>query len=190
MYKVVPWTSELDLTEFYATAASKGFDNNSSQQKLVNCFDNESEKQVWILYYNDKPVGSVAAHSFDVMGTNSYRIAARTCVFTNHSDDLYNKALRTINVITHHQNPTAQFLIPACIDWTPKGSNLYITTNENSVGTQKRVHRIFGPALEKKGLMKKISTLEYRGVQQTVWQLFPDKFLEDLDRYPKWNLIK
>jgi hypothetical protein len=190
MYKVVPWSAELDLTEFYTTAAAKGFDNNSSQQKLVNCFDNENEKQIWILYYKDKPVGSVAAHSFSVMGNNSYRIAARTCVFTDQLDNSYNKALRTIKVITEHQNPTSQFLIPMCIEWAPKDANLYITTNENSVGTQKRVHRIFGPALEKKGLMKQVTTLEYRGVQQTVWQLFPDKFLEDLNRYPRWNLIK
>ena len=30
MYKVIPWTSELDLTEFYAIAEAKGFVNNAS----------------------------------------------------------------------------------------------------------------------------------------------------------------
>ena len=85
MYKIVPWSKDLDLTEFYQQAESRGFKNNSSQQALVDCFNNEKEKQVWILYFNNQPVGSVAAHSFDdVMGPDSYRIAARTCVFTDN----------------------------------------------------------------------------------------------------------
>lgn len=187
MFEVRKWSPELDLEEFYATAKSKGFENNSSQARLVDCFNNEREKQVWILYYNNIPVGSVAAHSFDdVMGTNSFRIAARTCVFTDKLDGAYGNALRTISVITQHQNPTAQFLIPKCIEWAPTGSNLYITSNESPVGTQRRVHNIFGPALERKGLMKRIKEVTYRGTVQTVWQIFPDKFLDDLNRYPKW----
>ena len=129
-------------------------------------------------------MGSVAAHSFDEMGPNSYRIAARTCVF---SDQLPMNTLRTRNQIVTHQHVTSQFLIPACIDWAPQGSNLYITSNENSVGTQRLVHRIFGPAMEQSGQMKKITNMFYRGTYQTVWQLFPDKFYEELNKYPRWN---
>jgi hypothetical protein len=185
MYKVLPWTSDLDLEEFYSTAESKGLVNNASQQMLVDCFKNEREKQVWILYYNEIPVGSVAAHSFDsVMGENSYRIAARTCVF---SDMLPLQSLRTRNEIVTHQHVTSQFLIPTCIEWAPLGSSLYITTNENDAGTQKLVHRIFAPAMEKTGQMKRIKNIEYRNTQQTVWQLFPDKFLQELNRYPRWQ---
>lgn len=191
MYKIVPWTEELDstLTSFYAEAARRGFLNNSSRRVLVDCFRNEHEKQVWILYHNNIPVGSVAAHSFDeVMGPNTYRVAARTCVFTDMltGSGAYRGALRTISVITEHQNPTAQFLIPACIDWVPKGSRVFITSNENEVGTQRRVHNIFGPALEKLGQMKRIKDVHYRGTDQTVWELFPDKFLEALNKNPRW----
>jgi hypothetical protein len=187
MFKVIPWSKDLDLTDFYATAESKGFTNNSSQRALVNCFDNEREKQVWILYFNNIAVGSVAAHSFDdVMGSNSYRIAARTCVFTDQLSGNYGSSLRTISVITKLQNPTAQFLIPTCINWVPENSKLYITSNESLVGTQRRVHNIFGPAMEKRGLMKRVKEIEYRGTTQTVWQLYPDKFLEELNKYPKW----
>jgi hypothetical protein len=185
MYKVLPWTSDLDLAEFYSTAESKGLVNNASQQMLVDCFKNEREKQVWILYHNQIPVGSVAAHSFDaVMGEHSYRIAARTCVF---SDMLPLRSLRTRNEIVTHQHVTSQFLIPTCIEWAPLGSSLYITTNENDSGTQKLVHRIFAPAMEKTGQMKRIKNVEYRNTQQTVWQLFPDKFLQELNRYPRWQ---
>jgi hypothetical protein len=121
------------------------------------------------------------------MGEDAYRIAARTCVFTDHLEGLsYGQGLRNITVITHHQNPTAQFLIPVCIEWTPPWADLYITSNDSSVGTQHRVHSIFGPAMENLGLMKNIKEINYRGTKQTVWQLFPDKFLKDLNRYPRW----
>lgn len=185
MYRIVPWDPTLDLTYFYKIAGQKGFVNNSSQRMLVDSFNIEREKQVWILYYNDVAIGSVAAHSFDtVMEQNSYRIAVRTCVFTDH---LPNQSLRTKSVITDHQNVTAQFLIPTCIKWTGTDKNLYITSNESTVGSQRRVHRTFFPLLEKKGIVKKIKDIEYRGALQTVWQLFPVKFLEDLELYTKWQ---
>ncbi len=188
MFKVIPWSETLDLKKFYLEAASRGFLNNSSQQMLVNCFDKEKEKAVWILYYNEEAIGSVAAHSFDdIMGENSYRIAARTCVFTDRIQGAYGRALRTKSVITHNQNPTAQFLIPVCIEWAPKGSKLYITSNLSEIGTQKKVHNIFGPLMEKTGQMKKIKDIFYRGYNQTVWELYPDKFYEILNRYPRWN---
>jgi hypothetical protein len=183
MYKIIPWNEDLDLTEFYANASARGFENNSSQSKLKDCFKNEREKQVWILYYNNDAVGSVAAHSFDEMGQNSYRIAARTCVF---SDMLPIRHLRTRNQIVTHQHVTSQFLIPACIEWAPVGSNLYITSNENQIGTQRLVHNIFAPAMEQTGQMKKVCEMYYRGTHQTVWQLFPDRFYEELNKYPRW----
>jgi len=186
MYKVIPWTPDLDLTEFYAEAKKRGFENNASQKSLVDCFNNEKYKQVWILYYNDQAVGSVAAHSFPEMGEDAYRIAARTCVFTDKLPGTYGQGLRTISVITDHQNPTAQFLIPTCIEWTPPWADLYITSNENTVGTQRLVHKIFGPAMEHLGLMKEVKQIDYRGTKQTVWQLFPDKFLKDLEKFPRW----
>jgi hypothetical protein len=185
MYKIIPWTDELDLTDFYRHCSAKGFVNNSSQKAMIDCFQNEREWCVWILYYNDVAVGSVAAHSFDdIMGEGSYRIAARTCIFT---DLLPTNTLRTKNQIITHQHITSQFLIPACIEWAPKGSRLYITSNENDAGTQRLVHRIFCPAMEESKQMKKIKEVFYRGTQQTVWQLFADKFYEEMGKYPKWQ---
>jgi hypothetical protein len=183
MYKIIPWTEDLDLSEFYRQAAEKGFVNNSSQKAMVDCFRKEASWQVWILYYNDQAVGSVAAHSFPEMGEHAYRIAVRTCVFSNL---LPLDSLRTKNQIVTHQHVTSQFLIPVCIEWVPKGSRVFITSNENEVGTQRLVHRIFGPAMEASNQMKKIKNLFYRGTEQTVWELFPDKFYENLNKHPRW----
>lgn len=184
MYKIIPWSENLDLTEFYKTAEKKGFTNNSSRQMLVDSLSKEKEWQVWILYYHDIAVGSVAAHSFDEMGENSYRIAARTCVF---SDLVPLNSLRTVNQIVTHQNVTSQFLLPTCIGWAGEDKNLYITTNENEVGTQKLVHRIFAPAMVKSGQIKKVKDILYRGAMQTVWKLSTVRFYEELNKYPRWK---
>jgi hypothetical protein len=183
MYKIVPWTETLDLSDFYRLALAKGFVNNASQKMLVDCFRKEREWQVWILYYNNVAVGSVAAHSFPEMGDDAYRVAVRTCVFT---DLLPTNSLRTKNQIVTHQHVTSQFLIPVCIEWAPKGSKLFITSNENETGTQRLVHRIFGPAMESTGQMKKIKDIFYRGTTQTVWELFSNRFYEELNNHARW----
>jgi hypothetical protein len=182
-FKILKWSPELDLAEFYATAEAKGFVNNASQKMLVDSLAKEDEWCVWILYYNHKAIGSVGAHSFPEMGDKAYRIAARTCVFT---DMLPMTTLRTRNQIVTHQHVTSQFLIPACIEWAPVDSNLYITSNESDIGTQRLVHRIFGPSMESSGQMKRVAEIMYRGTEQTVWQLYPNKFYEELSKYKRW----
>lgn len=185
MFKIVPWSEDLDLASFYKGAEERGFTNNASQHMLVDCFRKEREWQTWILYYNNEAIGSVAAHSFDdVMGPNTYRVAARTCIFT---DKLPQVSLRTKNQIVTHQHATAQFLIPACLEWLPEGARAFITSNELEAGTQRLVHRIFGPAMEKTGQMKRVKETFYRGANQTVWEIFPNRFYEELNKYPRWG---
>ena len=176
------------MTEFYTTAKERGFVNNADRHMLVETIAKEDEWQVWILLYNDRIVGSTAAHSFPEMGADSYRIAARTCVLTDKLEGMtYGQGLRGISVITKHQNPTAQFLIPACIDWAPKDAKLYITSNENEAGTQRRVHNIFGPALQKLGVMTPVKNVHYRGTDQTVWHFNQHKFYEQLNLHGRWQ---
>lgn len=183
-YKIVKWHQELDLSDFYKNAAARGFYNNSTQKMLVDCFEKEKQWSVWILYYYDEAVGSVAAHSFDdVMGENTYRIAARTCVFT---DKLPLTSLRTKNQIVSHQNVTSQFLIPVCLEWVSNDARVFITSNNSDVGTQRLVHRIFCPAMESTGQMKRIKEVFYRGTEQTVWELYPEKFNKELNKFPRW----
>lgn len=185
MYEIIEWNEDLDLSEFYSLAASKGFENNSSQKMLVDCFRKEQEWNVWILYKNNKAIGSVAAHSFDsIMGENTYRIAARTCILTDRSDK---NTLRTRNQIVTHQHYTSQFLIPACLNWVPESSLIYITTNRLEAGTQRLVSKIFAPAMEKTGQISYVRDVEYRGCNQSVWQFFPEKFWKEMSKYPRWN---
>ena len=187
MFTLIPWTEDLNLDEFYAEAARRGFDNNSSQKKMINCLRNEKEWAAWILYQNNLAMGSVAAHSFDnVMGPNSYRICVRTCVLPH--DREYKAIISAKRAIAEHQNITSQFFIPKCIEWAGRENNLYITSNENSSGSQRMVHTIFFPTLAKKGIMTKIKDVFYRGTDQTVWQINTEEFLKDLNIYPIWSI--
>jgi hypothetical protein len=184
MYKIVPFSDDLDLEEFYTKALAKGYENNSSRFWLKDCFRNEVESETWILYYKDKAVGSVAAHSFLEIGDNAYRIAARTCVLT---DEIDTPTLRTRNQIITHQHATGQFLIPACIEWAGRENNLYITSNKLEAGSQRLVHNIYFPAMEKSGQVENCGEIEYRGATQTVWKLNVERFYAELNKYPRWN---
>lgn len=184
MYKIVPFSDQLDLEEFYARALEKGYENNSSRFWLKDCFRNERESETWILYYDNKAVGSVAAHSFPEMGDRAYRIAARTCVFT---DEIATNTLRTRNQIITHQHVTAQFLIPVCIEWAGRDNDLYITSNDLESGSQRLVHRIYFPAMAESGQVERCGELDYRGTLQTVWKLNVDRFYEELNKHPVWG---
>jgi hypothetical protein len=178
MLELKTWSEDLDLTEFYKNAEHRGFVNNSNQTNMIDCFRNEREWQVWILYYNKVAVGSVAAHSID----EGYRICARTCAFT---DLMPFDSLRTRNQIVTHQHVTAQIFMPACIEWA-KGP-MYITSHPSEVGSQKLVHNIWGPSLEKSGVLVKEFEKDYRGHVQTFWKLNAEEFLRQLDNYPRWQ---
>jgi hypothetical protein len=181
MYKIVPWSEGLDLTDFYRHCEAKGFVNNASQKAMIDCFCNEREWGVWILYYNDVAVGSVAAHSID----EGYRICARTCVL---SELIPLNTLRTRNQIATHNHVTAQFFMPTCIRWVAGRGDMYITSHASKVGTQRLVHTVWGPTLEKTGVLIRAFEKEYRGHVQTFWKLNPDTFLTQLEEV-KWQLL-
>lgn len=178
-YTITPFSEDLDLAEFYAEASARGFENNASQKAMVDCFQNERAWQVWILYYNDRAVGSVAAHSIE----EGYRICARTCVLTHL---LPTDTLRTRNQIATHQHITSQFFIPTCIEWVGD-ADMYITTHPSDVGTQRLVHSIWAPQMQKTGVLTPAFEKHYRGHLQTFWKLNTKVFLDQLNQYPRWN---
>jgi hypothetical protein len=185
MYKLVPWSESIDLSNFYKDAAGRGFVNNSSQAAMIDCFKKERKSQVWILYQDDRAVGSVAAHSLPELGEDAYRICARTCTFAEARPS---NALVTINrLIVEHQNLTAQFFIPACINWCGADSRMYISSHPSEVGTQRMVHNVYCPTLVKTGTLERTCDLDYRGHLQTFWKLNVNNFLEQLNNYPRWD---
>lgn len=184
MHKVIEWNASLDLTKFYESAKKWNFVNNSSQSVMIDCFNNEKEKNFWVLYKNEQPIGFVGAHSFDdVMGPNSYRIMTRCCVIPEYQNK---KGLNTTHsLIVSHQNATDQFFYEPCINWAGT-ENIYATSNFNKQATQRLVHTKYFPMLEKIGLVTKIKNVFYRGTEQTVWKIHAKEMLDDINRYPRW----
>jgi hypothetical protein len=183
-FNLVAWSEELDLDEFYREAALRGFENNSNRKILVDSFEKERQKSVWMLYYDSRAVGSVAVHSLDILGERAYRICARTCVFTDMIPINHVRTRR--KTIQEHQNITAQFYIPKCIEWAGTGAELYISTNESPVASQRLVHRIYCPALMETGAIESSQEIFYRGHMQTFWKLNSKVFLEQLDKFGRW----
>jgi hypothetical protein len=185
MYKIIKWNPTLDLTEFYQEASRRGFDNNSSQEAMIDCFRNEPEWAAWILYKDDRAVGSVVAHTFDVMGPTSYRVLARTCSFGDARPS--SGLITTKRLIAEHQNLTDQFLLPICIEWAGHNKNLYATSNNSCVASQRLVHNHYFPTLAKLGIVEWVCDINYRSTDQSVWRINVSAFEENLNKYPRWT---
>lgn len=188
MYKLTTWTPDIDLdmAEFYAEAARRGFENNSSRKMLVESIAKSNRWCVWILYCNNRIVGTAAAHSLPELGENAYRICARTCVITSWLSGTYGNNLRTKSVIIEHQNPTAQFFIPAQMAWAGVDANLYISTNSSEVASQRSVNNTFARLLERTGVLTLAETMFYRGHEQHFWKLNTQLFMEQLNKKERW----
>lgn len=185
MYKLVDWNENLDLSYFYKKASERGFVNNSSQEKMVDCFRNEDAWNVWILYDNEFPIGSVASHLFNsVFDNQSYRVLTRVCTLSEHKSS---KGLLTLNrMIREHQHFSDQFFLPKCIEWSGFDSDIYATSNESKDASQQLVHKLYFPTLEKKGIVENYGQYYYRGLEQTIWKINQEKFLDSLYSFPRW----
>lgn len=185
MFKLVEWHKDLELSEFYTEADRRGFKNNSSQKAMIECFHNEREWNAWILYNDNRPIGSVAAHSFDDVMPGGYRILTRVCTFAEERKD---KGLITPKrLVAQHQNLTDQFLLPQCIEWVAGRGRMFATSNASKQASQRLVHSYYFPTLAKLGIVEKIKDVHYRHTDQTVWEIHPKKFYENLGQYERWT---
>jgi hypothetical protein len=182
-YTISEWNPSLNLTDFYREAEAQGFYNNSSKERLIDSIAKEKEWNVWILYNNDRAVGSVAAHSLPEFGPNAYRILTRCCVLLE--PEVF-QSVRTKSVITQHQNINDQFYLPTCIEWAGRDKQLFATSHDTQVGSQHRVHRTYFPLLERLGIVENWGELDYRGKTQTFWRYNVESFEENLNKYPRW----
>lgn len=183
---MIQWSPKLDLEKFYQEAADRGFLNNSSQERMIDTFRREKEWNVWILYENERAVGSVAAHSFDeVMGPNTYRILTRVCTFGEARP--HHGLVKPHRLIAEHQNLTDQFLLPVCLEWVAGRGRVFASSNDSKVASQRLVHKYYFPILEKKGISKRVKEVYYRNTKQTVWEIFADPFWKSLSQYPRWS---
>lgn len=186
-FKLVEWTPELDLTDFYTEAGKRGFYNNSNQKIMVDCFKNERKWGVFILYKDNIACGSTATHTLDMFGPNAYRICARTCMFPEYGPhqglltrSLYRKMIR------EYQHCVSQFFVPHCIEWCGRDKDLYFSTIDSKDASLRLTHTILCPEMEREGQISRYKDAEYRGHTQTFWKINVDAFLANLNKYERW----
>ncbi len=186
-YKVVEWTQDLDLSVFYAECLRRGFMNNSSQKVMIDTFKAEGDVKAWILYNDNTVIGASVLHKLPILGVKSYRVGARTASFSEHNPKL--GLLTRKGLITHLQSLTAQFFIPAQINYLGHDTDMFISSNDSPVATQRLVHRVWCPEMQRMGLLSEYSELEYRGHVQKFWKVNSREYMQRLEMYPKWDQL-
>jgi hypothetical protein len=183
MFELELYNGTQDLTNFYTEAERRGFYNNSSHAMLIDYISKYENASLILLLFNKKIIGTVVVHSLSelgILGKDSYRIAARTCVLTHLIEgNRRHTSLRRIKDVPH-DHPTSQFLIPACIKLLGN-KPMYISTHNGGVGKQNAVHKIFTKVWKEKGLLESPIELEYRGSFQFFWKVNTVAVLETLN---------
>ena len=187
MWKTEIYNGNQDLSNFYLEAEKKGFYNNSSPEMLIGYIEKYNDATLHLLYFKNLIVGTVVSHrlkELNILGKDAHRIAARTCVLT-HLIDNWKSGLKRYNDLVWN-NPTAQFLIPACINYVGKENPMYISTHTGGVGKQNAVHRVWTKAQVNAGILTDPIELEYKGSFQTFWKFNVDTF-EEIINANKWH---
>lgn len=182
MFSVKEFSEQLDLTEFYKTAKERGYYNNCNQTVLHDNMKHLNDYKTFLLYYEETVVGSVCLHSLEelnILGDNAYRVGARTCLFP----DLIG-GTRKFSMQNYNNNPfshySTQLLFPMCIKYCGIDTPMYVSTNENEVGTQIKVHRIWAKVMHRLGYLIDPVELDYRNNFQTFWKINTQKWIDDL----------
>ena len=184
-YKLIEYSPNLDLSEFYTESTRRGYENNNSQKAMFDCFRNEQKWTGWMLEYNGRFVGGVCIHSFDdIMGPNSYRILARTCTFTSETHKPWPHTKQSI--IVEQQSCATQFFIPMSIKWAGEGKRLFATSNVNPMGSQQRVNNLWFPMQAELGRFSHVKETFYRGCDQNVWELNIDNYWKSIPSNLRW----
>jgi hypothetical protein len=184
-YKIIEYSPNLDLVDFYNENKLRGLENNSSQQEMFDCFRNEKKWNGWLVEYNNKFIGGVCIHSFDdVMGADSYRIYARSCFHTELS-------MKPTGYVKSHysqlQNVGLQLFTPVSVEWAGLDKKFYGSSNSRDVGSAQVVDKIWFPRLAERGIFTKVKEVFYRGHYQNIWELNVSEYLTQIAEVDLWN---
>lgn len=191
MWKVEKYDGTQDLDFFFKEAEKKKFFNNSNKQMLLDSLE-EDDSILFLLYNNNRIIGTTACHKLnglEILGKSAYRIAARICVLSNLIEGPRNhNTLRNLRGAPRpHDHPSAQFLIPACIEHCGRDKPLYISTHASPIAKQRAVHTRWAPEWKRQGFLEDPIELEYRGTFQSFWKFKVDAYYNEMkdERWPE-----
>ena len=182
MFSIKEFSEDLDLTDFYNLAEKKQYYNNCNQEVLHDNMKHLNDYKTYLLYLNDVVVGSVCLHSLEelnILGDNAYRIGVRTCSFPefltgDRSHKVHNYNDKPLNHLTAH------ILLPMCIKYCGVDTPMYISTNNNQIGSQVKVTRVWAKVMSRHGYIYDPIELDYRNNFQVFWKVNAKKWIDDL----------
>jgi len=185
MFSIKEFSEDLDLREFYKQAEQHGYYNNCNQEVLHDNMKHLKDYKTYILYWEDTAVGSVCLHSLEelnILDENAYRVGARTCILRHLIGGEHKFGMQNYNnnPFSHY---TTQLLFPVCIKYCGINTPIYVSTNENEVGTQIKVHRIWTKVMHRWGYLENPIELDYRNNFQSFWKINSEKWITDLKQH-------
>lgn len=153
------------LLEFIHECDKLGFKNNNSFEAM-NFFKTIEDRGIWFAtYVNDKIVGISGLHGFK----DGYRALYRGAQLYSRPGGLSRNHMNCWMFYYH---------LPSAIDLV-NGEPIYITTNtdNDASGSMLRLNKLYF-ILEKNGIVDHISNEEVFGVNQNIWKLNKERYLE------------
>lgn len=189
MFTVIPYSSSLDLTEFYQSATDQGFLRHTSPE--VFNYDRELRAQSWIIYQGEHPIGSFSSHTAfprpEFKGQIAYMIWNSMCILKHEPFGVFGpKAFHY-----GHQNIMSQIVVPACIRWVyeqegTEDVNMYSAFIENRPPPYNKIADKFHQRYEKSGYVTYYQT-SLIGADTVQWWTVDHKlFMRDCEAAQKW----
>lgn len=196
MWHLETYDGTQDLTNFFIEAEKKRYYNNSNADMLLSSLEKEKDSTLFLLYNYDNIVGCVVSHKLsglEILGQNAYRIGARICMLGHlvQGERNHNSLRNLRGAPRPHDHPSAQFLIPACIEHCGRDNPLYISTHPSPIAKQRAVHTRWAPEWRKQGFLEDPIELEYRGTIQSFWKFKVDNYYKEMEdeRWPEAEAI-
>jgi len=174
MYTVKEYHPKMDLNQFYEEARKRNYHNNDSYESMIKPFEDLPDTKIFILYYNNRVVGTSISHPF----LNGYRIFTRLCVFI---DMTHFQGCWTPQIFKRHQHVTPQIFFR---EHSKLKGPLYFTTHSENTGKMTSMHRSVTKWLEECEIINWWGDINYRGCVQSVWKVNTQKWLNDMNKYP------
>jgi len=189
MFTVIPYSASLDLSEFYQNAREQGFYRHTDPS--VFDYDRELRAQVWIIYKDNRPIGSFAAHTAfprpEFKGQIAYMIWNSMCILDHTPIGVFGP--KTFHY--GHQNIMSQIVSPVCIRWVyeqegTEDINMYSAFIENRPPPYNKVANKFHQRYQKSGYVTAYKTSVIGADTVQWWTVNHKLFMKDSDRAEKW----
>jgi len=189
MFTVIPYSTDLDLSKFYRGAHEQGYFKHTSPD--IFDYSRELRAQAWVVYQDNNPIASFAAHTMiprpEFRGMIAYMIWNSMCVLKYDAIKQYSPR----QFYNQHQNFHSQIVSPTCINWVyeQEGTTdveMFTSHTKNRPPPYNKIADVMRNFWIKNNLIKlwKESMINNESVE---WiQVNHTKIIEELDSCPKW----